>query len=66
MRSFHFLELPWHTYLLFLLVRSPFFQITMTQPHSKSFYIETPTLFPQRHSVTLYRQGFYRIVTLRN
>ena len=33
------------TCLLFLLVLSPFFQITMTQPHSKSFCIEPSTLF---------------------
>ena len=37
------------TCLLFLSVLSPFFQITVTQPHSKSFYIEPRTLFPQRH-----------------
>ena len=26
-----------------------FFQIIVTQSRSKSFYIETPALFPQRH-----------------
>ena len=37
------------TYLLFLSVLSPFFQIAVTQSHFKSFYIVTPTLLPQRH-----------------
>ena len=48
----------WRTCLHFLSVLSPFFQITVIQPHSKSFYIETPTLFPQRYWMTLYRQSF--------
>ena len=51
------------TCLLFLSVLSLVFQIALTQPHSNSFCIETPTLFPQRHLMTLYRQSFYRIVT---
>ena len=42
------------TYLPHLLVLLPVFQIAMTQPHLKSFYIETPTLFPKRHWMTLY------------
>ena len=38
-----------YTCPLLLLVYSPVFQIPMTQPHSKSFHTEPPTLFPQRH-----------------
>ena len=49
--------------LFFLSVLSLFFQIIVTQPHSISFYIETPTPFPQKHWMTLYRQSFYRVVT---
>ena len=56
----------WWTFLLYLSVLSPFFQITVTQPHSKSFHIEPFMLFPQRHWMTLYRQSFYRIVTRHN
>ena len=37
------------TCFLLLSILSPFFKITVTQPHFKSFYIETPTLFPQGH-----------------
>ena len=37
------------TCLLLLSVLSPFFQITVTQPHSKSFNIKIPTPLPQRH-----------------
>ena len=54
------------TCLLILSGLLPFFQITVSQPHSKSFYIERPTLFPQRHWMTLYRESFYRIVTRHN
>ena len=54
------------TCLLLLSVLSPVFQIALTQPHSKSFCIEPPVLFPQRHWMTLYRQSFSRIVTHHN
>ena len=37
------------TCLLLLLVLSPVYQIAVTQPQFKSFCIEPPTLFPQRH-----------------
>ena len=54
------------TYLLLLLILSPDFQITVTQSLSKSFYIETPTLFSQRHWMTMYRQCCDRIATRDN
>ena len=38
-----------HTCLLLLSVLSPDFQIAVTQPHSKYFYIGTPTPLPQKH-----------------
>ena len=37
------------TCLLLLLVLSPVFHIAVTQPYSKSFYIEAPTSLPKKH-----------------
>ena len=54
------------TCLLILLVLLPVFQIDVTQPHSNSFCIESPILFPQIHWMALYRQSFYCIVTRYN
>ena len=54
------------TCLLLLLILSQDFQITVTQSLSKSFCIETRTLFSQRHWMTLYRQSCDRIVTCHN
>ena len=51
---FRFLTYLGRTCLLLSSVLSPVFQIAVTQPHSKSFYIWTPTPLPQflSHCVT--------------
>ena len=53
-----FLTCHWRTCLFVLSVLSPLFHVTVTQSHSKYFHTEPPTLFPQRHWMTLSRQRF--------
>ena len=57
-RSFHVLSCRRCACLLLLSVQLPIFQIAVTQTHSKSFYIETPTLFPQIHWMTFIGRVF--------
>ena len=44
-----FLTYHGRTFLLLLLILLPVFQLAVTQPHSKCFYTEAPTLMPQEH-----------------